>query len=468
MSGNPNWTTAGILGPAVQLDGETYAELGNVGDFDTADKFSFGCWIRTTGTSEGAVFARMDRNDNLRGWDLWLDAGRPSVHLIKSWPREALQVEASEALTPNTWQHVFVTYDGSAKPGGVKIYIDGMPQPARPIERTLDGSIRTATQLTFGRRESGDGAAGIAVQDLRIYHRMLQPAEVKTLAGGETMQAILRTQPAQFNAPQQTFALNYYLRSVDPQYGALQAKAAALKAEYDAIAARSPTTMVMQEKPTPPFAFLLKRGQYDQPGEKLSPGVPKVLPPMPKGVPDNRLGLAKWFVAPENPLLSRVTVNRFWQQFFGIGIVRTAEDFGIMGERPSDQPLLDWMAVEFRESGWDVKHMLKLVVMSAAYRQSDIITPEKLEKDPENRLISRGPRFRLDAEEIRDQALAASGLLNPQIGGPSVKPYQPPGLWQVVSMKNEVYVQDTGDALYRRSLYTYLKRLAPQPAVDHL
>jgi hypothetical protein len=184
---------------------------------------------------------------------------------------------------------------------------------------------------------------------------------------------------------------------------------------------------------------------------------------MPKGVPNNRLGLAKWFVAPENPLLARVTVNRFWQQLFGIGIVRTAEDFGIMGERPVNQPLLDWMAVEFRESGWDVKHMFKLMVMSAAYRQSDHVTAEKLDKDPENRLISRGPRFRLDAEAIRDQALAASGLLNPQIGGPSVKPYQPPGLWEVVSMTNESYKQDAGAALYRRSMYSYLKRLAPQP-----
>jgi hypothetical protein len=464
LSGNPQWTTPGLLGPAAQLDGSVYAELGNVGDFDRSDKFSFGCWIRTSGTAQGAVFARMDRNDNFRGWDLWLDNGRPAPHFINSWPRNALQTETKDPLTPNQWQHVFVTYDGSGKPAGVKIYIDGMEQETKPVEKTLDGPIRTTTQLTFGRRESGDGAvAGVAVQDLRIYRRVLTAEEVKALAGSETVAAMLQTPPDKLNAIQQRFALKYYLRKVDPGYAVLRNKATGLKAEYDAISDRSPTTMVMDEKPTPPFAFLLKRGQYDQKGEKLSPGVPKVLPPMPKDAPDNRLGLAKWFVAPENPLLARVTVNRFWQQFFGIGIVRTAEDFGIMGERPSNQPLLDWMAVEFRESGWDVKHMLKLMVMSAAYRQSDRITPEKLDKDPENRLISRGPRFRLDAEAIRDEALAASGLLNPQIGGPSVKPYQPPGLWEVVSMSNEVYKQDTGPALYRRSMYTYLKRLAPQP-----
>jgi hypothetical protein len=463
LSGNPQWSEEGILGPAAQLDGSVYAELGNIGDFDTADKFSFGCWIRTSGTAQGAVFARMDRNDNLRGWDLWLENGRPAPHFINSWPRNALQTEAADALTPKTWQHLFVTYDGSGKAAGVKIYIDGMPQVTKAVEKSLDGSIRTSAQLTLGRREDGQGVAGVAVQDLRIYHRVLRADEIKALAGSETIQAMLGTPPDQFNATQQRFAMHYYLQKVDPKYAVLQGKAAGLKAEYDAIADRSPTTMVMDERPTPPFAFLLKRGQYDQKGEKLSPGVPKVLPPMPKDAPNNRLGLAKWFVAPENPLLARVTVNRFWQQLFGTGIVRTAEDFGVMGERPVNQPLLDWMAVEFRESGWDVKHMLKLMVMSAAYRQSDRITPEKLDKDPENRLISRGPRFRLDAEAIRDQALAASGLLNPQIGGPSVKPYQPPGLWEVVTMSNEVYKQDTGDALYRRSMYTYLKRLAPQP-----
>ena len=336
LSGNPQWTTPGLLGPAAQLDGSVYAELGNVGDFERSDKFSFGCWIRTTGTAQGAVFARMDRNDNFRGWDLWLDNGRPAPHFINSWPRNALQTETKDPLTPNKWQHVFVTYDGSGKPAGVKIYIDGMEQETKPVEKTLDGPIRTTTQLTFGRRESGDGAvAGVAVQDLRIYRRVLTAEEVKALAGSETVAAMLQTPPDKFNAIQQRFALKYYLRKVDPGYAVLRNKAAGLKAEYDAISDRSPTTMVMDEKPTPPFAFLLKRGQYDQKGEKLSPGVPKVLPPMPKDAPDNRLGLAKWLVAPENPLLARVTVNRFWQQFFGIGIVRTAEDFGIMGERPS-------------------------------------------------------------------------------------------------------------------------------------
>jgi hypothetical protein len=463
LAGNPQWTTEGILGPAAQLDGSVYAELGNVGDFDTSDKFSFGCWIRTSGKAQGAVFARMDRNDNERGWGLNLENGRPEPQFVNALPRAALEVESMEPLVPNTWQHVFVTYDGSGKAPNVKIYIDGMEQKARALEKSLDGSIRTTAQLTLGRRESGDGAAGAAVQDLRIYHRVLTDEEIKALTSSEALDAILQTPPAKFNSIQQRFALHYYLQRVDPKYTVLENKAASLQAEDDAIAERSPTTMVMDERPTPPFAFLLKRGQYDQKGEKLSPGVPKVLPPMPKGVPDNRLGLAKWFVAPENPLLARVTVNRFWQQLFGIGIVRTAEDFGVMGERPVNQPLLDWMAVEFRESGWDVKHMFKLMVMSAAYRQSDRITPAKLEADPENRLISRGPRFRLDAEAIRDQALAASGLLNPQIGGPSVKPYQPPGLWEVVSMSNEVYKQDSGPALYRRSMYTYLKRLAPQP-----
>ena len=463
LSGAPKWTTEGILGPAANLDGSVTADLDDLCDFDTKDKFSFGCWIRVTGASEGTVFGRMDGKDGFRGWDLWLDKGRPASHFINTEPERALFSEAKNALPINTWEHIFVTYDGSGKAAGVKIYVNGLPQEIKVLNNTLSGTIHSTAGFTLGRRVSGEALVGAAVQDVRVYRRLLLPDEIKSLSGRETLEAVLQMPPDKLSATQQRFAVEYYLKKVDAKYVGLDAKATSLKAEYDAIADRSPATMVMEENPTPPFAFLLKRGQYDQKGDKVTPGVPKVLPPMPKDAPNNRLGLAQWLVSPENPLLARVTVNRFWQQLFGIGIVRTAEDFGMMGERPVNQPLLDWMAVEFRESGWDTKHMFKLMVMSAAYQQSDRVTAEKLDKDPENRLISRGPRFRLDAEAIRDQALAASGLLNAKIGGPSVKPYQPPGLWEVVSMSNESYKQDTGPALYRRSMYTYLKRLAPQP-----
>ena len=463
LTGKPDWLANSLLGSAPTFDSTDYAELGNVGDFDTTDAFSYGCWVRVANyTASGAVFARMDRNDNYRGWDLYLDHGRPTVHLINFWPRNVIKQVAVKTLTAGTWQHVFVTYDGSSKAAGVKIYVDGELQAAKPEEDCLTESIRSTAQLTLGKRSGSEGAYPMFLQDLRVYHRVLSPQEINGLCEGEVMSVVRAVAPDKLTDAQRKWATNLLLKD-DPKMVIPQQTINGLKVEYDALLAHSPATMVMDDKPTPAFAYVLKRGQYDQRGEKVEPGLPKVLPPMPPDAPKNRLGLAQWLVDPGNPLLSRVTVNRFWQQFFGVGIVRTSEDFGIMGERPVNQPLLDWLAVEFRESGWDVKHTLRLMVTSAAYRQSGRVTPQKREADPENRFVSRGPRFRMDAETIRDQALAVSGLLVPTVGGPSVKPYQPDGLWEVVSMTKEAYKRDSGAALFRRSMYTYLKRLAPNP-----
>jgi hypothetical protein len=220
--------------------------------------------------------------------------------------------------------------------------------------------------------------------------------------------------------------------------------------------------MVMQDDETARKSFLLKRGAYDNPGEEVTSGVPEILPQLRSEWPNNRLGLANWLVDRSNPLTARVTVNRFWQSYFGVGIVKTVDDFGSQGEWPVHPELLDWLATEFMDSGWNVKAMQKLIVMSATYRQSSKITPELLAKDPENRLLGRGPRYRLGPEVIRDQALAASGLLVEKIGGPSVKPYQPPGLWQELASGGG-YVEDKGESLYRRSLYTYWKRTVTPP-----
>ncbi|MCX7602770.1 MAG: DUF1553 domain-containing protein, partial [Bryobacteraceae bacterium] len=243
-----------------------------------------------------------------------------------------------------------------------------------------------------------------------------------------------------------------------------------LDLEKREIRRRGAITHVMEERQDQkPFAHRLYRGMYDQPRERLEPGTPAVLPPMPAALPRNRLGLAQWLVSEDNPLTARVTVNRFWQEVFGTGIVKTAEDFGSQGEPPVHQELLDWLAVEFRESGWDVKHLFRLMVTSAAYRQAALATPEKLEKDPDNRHLSRGPRFRLDAEAVRDTALAASGLLVRRIGGPSVRPYQPDGIWEAVAMHGSdtrFYRRDSGENLYRRSLYTFWKRTAPPALLE--
>jgi len=221
----------------------------------------------------------------------------------------------------------------------------------------------------------------------------------------------------------------------------------------------------MAEREEARDTHILIRGQYDLPGEKVTPNVPAILPPLPEDVPRDRLALANWLVADENPLTARVTVNRFWMYLFGEGLVETVEDFGIQGEWPRHPDQLDWLAVEFVESGWDVKGLLRLMVTSATYRQQSHIKEIHLERDPGNRLLARAPRYRLDAETVRDNALALSGLLTPQIGGPSVNPYQPPGLWEAVSygagFTAQNFVQDHGEDLYRRSMYTFWKRQSP-------
>src|SRR5207248_3263142 len=220
-----------------------------------------------------------------------------------------------------------------------------------------------------------------------------------------------------------------------------------------------------------PIANILLRGNYANKGPEIAAATPEALPPMPPDLPRNRLGFARWLASRDNPLTARVTVNRLWSQIFGIGIVETTEDFGVKGARPTHQQLLDWLAVEFMESGWDLRHIVKTMVTSATYRQSEAVSAQKLQKDPLNKLCGRGPHLRLDGEEIRDQALAAAGLLVKKIGGPPVKPYQPEGVWEAVAMtvsNTRVYEQDHGEALYRRSLYTFWKRIAPPPTLEIL
>ena len=247
-----------------------------------------------------------------------------------------------------------------------------------------------------------------------------------------------------------------------------RAEKLAIEGKKSALESLIPASLVMGELPTPRDAFIMVRGQYDKPGDKVVRSTPAILPPLPKKESYNRLDLANWLVSPQHPLTARVTVNRLWQQFFGMGIVKTANDFGSQGSPPSHPELLDWLAGDFRDHGWDVKRLIKTIVMSAAYRQSGKVTPEQLAQDPENRLIERGPRLRLDAEVIRDPALFVSGLLNPAIGGHAVRPYQPDNIWEPVAYSGSntrTYVRDTGPALYRRSLYTFYKRTAPAPSL---
>ena len=263
---------------------------------------------------------------------------------------------------------------------------------------------------------------------------------------------------------------DFWLRREDKPYQDLAARLVEIENEQAAIRARGTVAHIMQERPETPKAYVLFRGDYDKRREEVGAGhARRAFRPCLPNLPRNRLGFARWLVRPEHPLTARVTVNRFWQEVFGIGLVKTSEDFGVNGETPVNQELLDWLAVDFRESGWDVKRLFRLMVTSAAYRQSAAVTPEKLERDPENRLISRGPRFRMDAEMVRDYALAASGLLVTTIGGPSVRPYQPDGVWEAVAMpesNTRYYTADSGERLYRRSMYTLWKRAAPPASMD--
>ena len=310
--------------------------------------------------------------------------------------------------------------------------------------------------------------AGHSFDSQRLWE--LAVGEGKDLPG--PVREALKVAPADRNEQQAAAIRKHYLEyihaptrdslaSLHEQRSAVEAD---LKAANDAI----PKTLVSEELPEPKPAYLLKRGDYDKKGDEVGRQVPSALPPLPAEAPLNRLGLAQWLVDPSHPLTARVTMNRWWQRYFGTGLVKTAEDFGIQGETPSHPELLDWLAVEFRESGWDVKHMQKLIVMSATYRQSSAVTPDRLAKDPYNRYLSHGPRFRMDAEMIRDTALFVSGLLNPEIGGPSVKPYQPGGLWEAVgytSSNTAKFQQDAGDKLYRRSMYTFWKRTSHPPSM---
>ncbi len=257
---------------------------------------------------------------------------------------------------------------------------------------------------------------------------------------------------------------SFYRLGHSPEQKHLSEQVAQWRDENTAVENAIPITLVAKESAERRKTFMLMRGEYDKPGDAVDPGVPSVLPPLPAGAPTNRLGLAEWLVDPSHPLTARVTVNRYWQQYFGVGLVKTVEDFGVQGERPSHPELLDWLATEFIQSGWNVKHLQRLIVTSGTYRQSSRVSPALLARDPENRLLARGPRFRMDAEVVRDTALEVSGLLIEKSGGHSVKPYQPPGLWEAVSYNNaQKYLPDTGEGQYRRTIYTYWKRQSPPP-----
>lgn len=491
VSGKPDWTP-GKLGGAIRLDGNTHIEAGDLANFERTDKFSYGAWVNVSSKDAATVLSRMDDADAHRGFDLLLVGGKLTAHLVHHWPDNALHVATKAEVPINQWKHVFATYDGSSQGEGFKLYVDGKLQEVEITNKHLSETVRTSKPLRIGRRTSGAPLKGL-IDDVRIFNRDLTADEVAAVAGTDGIRELLASAPEQRSADQAAAIVRSYLARFDEQYKQLTVERSDVDRQRSELDKAIPTAMVMLEMPQPRKAFVLKRGQYDQPADEVQPDTPASLPPFPTDAPRNRLGLARWLLLDSHPLTSRVAVNRAWNLFFGAGLVETVEDFGSQGQWPSHLDLLNWLAAEYQNSdeskvtsddkmakdasassvrpqAWDTKRLHRMIVGSATYRQSSRVTPALLERDPQNKLLTRGPRFRIQAEMIRDCALEVAGLLADRIGGPSVSPYQPAGLWDDVAVgadyEGTVYRQDKGEGLYRRSMYTFWKRTCPPPGLN--
>ena len=457
----------GRVGRAVQLDGTTYLDAGfKAANFDIEDRFTIALWVRSDKTPDGTLFSRMSDKLKGRGYGLEARGGKLHFHITSDFNDDAIRMDSDAVLTANTWQHVALVYDGSRMADGVHLYVDGQPVKLKTeidsIYRPLgNGGVEFPEPFRIGAGGGPTRRFAGKLDEILIWARALPVEDIAILAEGKSLQQLAQSATTPHARRQLREA---YLDSAAPQQSRESwAQVVKLEQQREAMVHGFPSVMVMSEMPLRRDTFILQRGEYNKPGEKVEPGLPSFLPPLPPGAPNNRLGLAQWLTSKDHPLTARVNINRFWQSLFGTGIVKTTEDFGNQGEWPSHPELLDWLATEFIGSGWDLKHMVRLMVTSAAYRQDSRTNPALTQRDPENRLLAHGPRLRLPAESIRDQALFAAGLLNQKIGGASVKPYQPAGLWEEQSMQNMAYRQDHGADLYRRSLYMYWKRTIAPP-----
>ena len=466
-TGSILWQT-GKKQDAIELDGTSRIELGNIANFASDKPFSISVWVKPASADGMAILSKMDESQSYRGYDLLLSGGKIEMHLVHKWPENAIKISSNAPISPNEWHHIVATYNGSKTAAGVKLYVDSKLAPYTVSQDSLRDSIETPQPFRIGLREKSLQYKGL-IDELQLFGNVLDENSVKQLSNFETVSGFadwVRVPYEQRTEEQRKQIHKFYLNRIDSEYPALQIKLANAKKDKLAIEESSPSVMVMREMSPPRETFVLKRGQYDQPAERVFSTVPASLLQNNSQTPKDRMELAKWLVSDTNPLTARVTVNRWWQNFFGTGIVKTAEDFGLTGDAPSHPELLDFLARNLVESGWNVKATLKMIVMSSTYQQESRIQPAMLDRDPENRLLARGPRNRLPAETIRDNALAISGLLKTRLGGPSVKPYQPAGLWEDVTVNRQgKYVADVGEGLYRRSLYTFWKRTCPPPSM---
>ena len=503
----------GKVGKAAEFSGETQVSFGNIGDFDRSDRFALALWARTSPASAMKFVQKRDSSENWQGYEIAIDNpayNRPQkglfhfvVRLAAKWPDNAIEVRTRLRYSAAMFPNLVVDYDGSGKASGVKFYVNGKPALAEVVKDNLTGSFRTEAPFEIGNKANGKPFEG-ELDDLRIYNRGVNDQEAEALGirmpvrsvlvelAGKPAPEIAALQPEKppaeaeigeeqkaetpeakakrLQGEHQAALSEYYLKYAAPEKDRrLYAQLVELRGQKSELEDSITSVMVMTEMKKPRDTFILGRGQYDNPQEKVAPGVPAFLPPLPPGAQANRLALANWLVDPKNPLTARVAVNRYWQYCFGTGIVKTAEDFGSQGEQPSHPQLLDWLATEYAGNGWDTKAMIRLIVTSSTYRQSSRETREMADRDPENRLLARGPRFRLPAEMVRDNALDVAGLLDTRIGGPSVYPYQPKGLWEEMAFGGgfsaQSYTPSTGEDLYRRSMYTVWKRTVPPPSL---
>jgi len=474
MSGGALVPAPGVVQGAMKFDGDTVLQLNGVKGITRHDPLSVSVRLFCPEKKDRAVImhtgpAMYACASDASGFELLLENGKLRWSCIFLWPGCAASVEVTEPFPINQWVDVTVTYDGSSRAAGLKIYFDGKPMPTTQLHDHLDKSI-VAEIMRLGARPRDDrGFANGLMDDIKVFRHSLSPLEVAhlhepafetTLAGAKVGDSAARAKLRE-----------HFLSRVDEKCAKTrQEVSAALRNLEDDYLHRMPLIMTMKESSHPKQFHVLRRGDYASPDLKrpVSPAAPSAIMAFRAEEGRNRLGLARWMTDPNNPLVARVAVNRLWMQCFGTGIVLTQENFGTQGDPPSHPELLDTLAYEFSHTGWDMKRLLRQILLSATFRQSSASTPEKRERDPANRLLSRGPAYRLSGEAIRDQALFVSGLLVEQTGGPSAKPWQPPGLWSEAGASGGDYTPDTGAGLYRRSLYTFRKRTAPPPGLTTL
>ena len=452
--------------PAERSFGEGESvDLGQAAAFGFYDRFSVTAWVRPD-QPDGAIVSKTgnvapeDDTQGNPGWGFYLKEGKLQVNLVNRWLDDCLRLETREPVAMGEWQHVAFTYDGTRLASGVKVYVDGKPAELTVIRDEMNQEIKSKEPLRVGAGLGLDFQGRI--RRLLVYGRALTPEQVGVAAVARRLDEIAGVPPGQrTEAETRKLARAFANAFGDRAIRDLTARVRDLEEDRQAHIDSIPTVMVMQEMTPRRKTYRLDRGAYDAPAEEVRPGLPAALS---RDDPGSRLEFAKWLVSRDNPLTARVTVNRVWQMLWGTGIVKTAEDFGSQGEWPTHPELLDWLAVEFMDSGWDLKALTKKIVMSAAYRQSSRARPELLEADVDNRLFARGPRLRLPAEAVRDLSLTVSGLLVDAVGGPSVRPHQPAGLWTELAGGSD-YQVGSGPELYRRSLYTYWKRAVPPPSM---